>query len=165
MKKLPFYLYGIVLVLVLMHSAFYYPQLPDTVASHFGGGGRADNWSGKQSFFIVSAAILVMNIGIFILIPWASERFKLVKVNLPNRDYWLAPERMGDFYRFFRERMCWFGIVNLIFGAIVMHLVFVANIGSEQVFDNYTFLVALAAYFIFVIIWLISFFLKFRNTN
>ena len=165
MRKLPFYIYLVVLIGVLMHSAFYYPQLPDKIASHFSGGGKADNWSAKQSFFIVSAVILLLNIGIFIVLPWGLERFKVIKISVPNKDYWLAPERIGEFYSFFASRMCWFGIINLLFGAAVMHLVFLANLESVQVLDNSTFLLSLAGYFIFVIIWLVSFFLKFRKTN
>ena len=159
MNKLPLNIYFILLGFTLMHSAYYYPQLPDWLASHFEGSGKADNWSSKQGFFIVSGVILIFNIGIFVVLPWAMQRFGIVKVNVPNKAYWLDPERIDEFYVYFRNKMCWFGIVNLLFGLGVMHLVFIANLG-DQILDNRAFLSFLGGYFVFVILWLVSFFWK-----
>ena len=90
------------------------------------------------------------------------EKFRFAKANLPNRDYLLAPENADEFDMILHMKMHYFGIANLVFGIIVVHLVFLANLEPAQTLVNSTFL--LAGHFIFVIIWLTFFFKRFAKS-
>ena len=41
------------LSLAILQAAWYYPRLPETVASHFSGSGIPDGWMSKQSFLLI----------------------------------------------------------------------------------------------------------------
>ena len=42
MNKLPFYVYVFLLGIALSQAVYYYPAMPEFMASHFGGSGKAD---------------------------------------------------------------------------------------------------------------------------
>jgi uncharacterized membrane protein len=165
MKKLPFYLYIFLMGIALAQAVYYFPMMPDPLASHFGMGGTADTWSPKSVFFLFEAIMFLLMVGVFIVMPWAFQKFKVRKINLPNREYWLAPERIETVYEYFRESFAWFGVVNLVFLTGIMQLVFQANLTPNPVLDNRTFMIFLIGYFVFVIIWVITFYRKFGKTE
>jgi hypothetical protein len=70
--------------------------LPERVASHFALGGKADGWITRDAYvlvILVAATLLpLIIVGLIVAMPRAFPRM----VNLPNRDYWLAPERRED---------------------------------------------------------------------
>jgi hypothetical protein len=70
--------------------------LPPQVATHFGRGGGADGWMPRHlyTWFMVLMQVFLplMLFGALGHLPRRAERF----VNLPHRDYWLAPERRAE---------------------------------------------------------------------
>lgn len=40
-----------------------YPSLPDTVATHFGAGGQADDWGPRWSVLVLAAIMLLLSLG------------------------------------------------------------------------------------------------------
>jgi len=79
-------LLGVLVVVALVM----YPQLPDVVVSHWGFDGP-DGWAPKRVFVpvLVGAAVVIQLLvsGVFWL--RTPERY----TNIPNKGYWLAPER------------------------------------------------------------------------
>ena len=77
------------LSLVLLFFAFYmavtaYPTLPDTIPTHFGAGGKPDDWGGKGGIFLSPG----VGLGVFLLMTGITVAFALVKdprslINLP----------------------------------------------------------------------------------
>ena len=68
-------------------------SLPETVATHFGGGGRANGFltrAGYQLFYC--GLIVVMTLVVYVATAWLPARHPTL-VNLPNRAYWLDPAR------------------------------------------------------------------------
>ncbi len=73
--------------------AWYLPRLPPRVASHFDGSGTPNGWSTPRTFAVTHAfvfGVLLVTLG---GIPFALPLFPDSSINLPNKDYWLAPER------------------------------------------------------------------------
>src|SRR5271156_6894280 len=67
--------------------------LPDMVASHFGPSGTANGFMARASyvhFMLVLIVALPLSLG---LLPGLLVGLPGVRINLPNRDYWLAPSR------------------------------------------------------------------------
>src|SRR5664279_3490148 len=68
-------------------------ELPPVVASHFGPGGTANGFMGKGMYIAVMLAVVV---AVPALVGMSGQLVRVLPVqlvNLPNKQYWLAPER------------------------------------------------------------------------
>ena len=67
-----------------------YGTLPPWMASQFGAGGEPKGWMAKPNFFALFLGMQLLLVVLFVVLPrWLGR----LPVNLPHRDYWLAPER------------------------------------------------------------------------
>lgn len=63
----------IVLVLTAaVQSIYFYPSLPETLASHFNGSGLPNGWLSKPAFFAVYGLVIVSSLVIFMIAPQRS---------------------------------------------------------------------------------------------
>lgn len=160
-----FAIYLLVLALGIVHSAIYYPRLPITMASHFNGDGTPTGWSSKAGYFQLEGVILLILFAAFILLPRLLPLIGSNSIAIPNRRYWLAPERREASTEFFISRLGWFAAANILFLICVNQLVFDANLSAEGKLDSPLFIAAMALYFAFAIIWIITFFRRFRRAG
>lgn len=153
--------YGLAAI-ALLQSAFYYPQLPAVVASHFDGDGFANGWSSRNVFFTIYLGVVALLIGVFAVLPrWFGERGKL-QLNLPNRDYWLAPERRRQTLDFFQRQMLILGIAHLALAIYTIQLAIIANLQQAGRLHG-SLIWLLGLYFLFLAAWLTRIYLKFRK--
>lgn len=157
-------IFTVLIITAIVQTIYYYPRIPNVVASHFDGLGDPDGWSSKAVFFGIYAAVLLITIVVFVVIPNRFINLSGKGLKIPNKNYWLAPERQHDTLQFFRTHFMYFGIVNILLAIFVIQLVIQANFKEQPRLDS-AIMWALALYFIFVIGWLIRFFLKFRRTS
>ncbi|MEQ1924235.1 MAG: DUF1648 domain-containing protein [Pyrinomonadaceae bacterium] len=150
-------------LLLVGQAAYYYPILPATMASHFDGSGNPDGWMAKSSFFAFELVIFGVMMVEFLGLPWLVERMPDSWINLPNKSYWLTPERRSRAFEIFRIYFQWFSIALLLVLVFVNQLVYRANL-TRTAFDSSIWLI-LAAFFVFVIIWLVKFILVFRKPS
>ena len=148
--------------LAIIQVAYYYPQMPDTVASHFDGLGAPNAWSSKEGFFGLYLIILLMLVAIFVFVPGWSEKRPGFGMKIPHPDHWLAPERIESTRQFFRRQMLLMGIVHLSLAIIVIQLAILANFDQQPRLHD-SIIWALGFYFVFLVAWLIHFFLHFRK--
>ncbi|MGI8669265.1 MAG: DUF1648 domain-containing protein [Aridibacter sp.] len=166
MRTLSFYAFIFLLGVAFAQAVYYFPVMPDPMTSHFGFYGQADGWMSKNGFFIFEAGLFLLMILSFIVMPWAFEKYRVrAGINMPNKDYWLAPERIEYFYSHFRESFCWFGVVTLVLLVGTMQMTFAANLQANPVLDMRKFLVLLGGYLLFTAIWTISFYRKFNKVE
>lgn len=153
--------FGLV-ALAILQTIYYYPQMPDVVASHWDGLGQANAWSGRTGFFALYLGIVLMLVGVFIYMPgWSVGRSRM-GMRIPHPEYWLAPERIEQTRQFFRRQMAIMGVVHLLLAIYVMQLAIEANLETEARLDSGVFW-ALGLYFSILTAWLIYFFLHFRR--
>lgn len=122
-------LFVLLIAAAAAHVVWYYPLLPDTVASHFGVSGQPDGWTSKQvlvGIYAAVAATLALTLGGFALL-----KIPVALVNVPHRDYWLAPERRQASLAAVRAILLWIGNVTLAFLIATMHLTFRINLGLQ----------------------------------
>ena len=150
------------IALAIAQIAFYYPQMPRVVASHFDGLGAANDWSGRNGFFGLYSAMLALLVLIFIYAPRWSEKRARFGMKIPNREYWLAPERLHQTRGFFRRQMLVMGVVHLGLAIFTVQLVIQANFDQAPRL-HHSIAWALGLYFVILIGWLIYFFLHFRK--
>ena len=149
--------------LAFLQTVYYYPKLPEVVASHFDGAGAPNAWSGRDGFFALYLSMVLLVAGVFVLVPRWSEKRANFGMKIPNADYWLAPERIEDTRRFFRRQMLLMGIVHLVLAIYTMQLAIEANLVETPILDS-NIIWALGLYFVCLAFWLIHFYLHFRKT-
>ncbi|MCZ6882727.1 MAG: DUF1648 domain-containing protein [Gammaproteobacteria bacterium] len=161
MKWLP-HMFITLIALGVLQSFYYYPQMPEILASHFDGSGEPNGWSTKTEFFALYLMLLLMTAIIFIFVPrWAEQRANF-GVKLPHREYWLAPERIVQTRLFFRQQMLVMGMVHVVLAIDLVQMVIQANFVPQPRLDENIFW-TLVVYLVVIIVWLIHFFLKFRK--
>ena len=149
-------------VLAIVQTIYYYPRVPDTVASHFDGLGAADAWSSRNGFFGMYLLMILLVVGVFALLPRWSDRRKNFGMKIPHPEFWLAPERIMQTRLFFRRQMMLMGNVHLLLAIYVMQLAILANFAAEPRL-HFSIYWALLAYFVVLAAWLLHFYLHFRN--
>lgn len=151
------------LAAVILQTLYYYPQLPSTVASHFGSGGRPNGWSSKETFFGIHLGITALLLAAFLGIPTLIRHVSLAWINLPNKEYWLAPERRDRAILLLSREMLWFGNVTIAFLISVIQLAIQANLSESGRLSEPAMWSLLGAYFLYVAVWMIRFYRKFAR--
>jgi uncharacterized membrane protein len=126
---------ALLLFLVLfafLHNAYYAPQLPPVVASHFDGSGNPNGWMPRQAFSLLYAGLIVLLAGMFLLTGRRIDRVPDRMVNLPNKAYWLDPSRREETHACFRQWGYRFGSATIAFLIATMHFVVRVNLGLDR---------------------------------
>jgi uncharacterized membrane protein len=148
----PLFLYLVGLVLTIGQVLYFYPRLPEKIASHFGPGGEANGWMSKDSFMVTYGILLLGTAGMLGGIGLVLGKIPTDLINLPNKEYWLAPERRTATLATIQEQMSWFGAATMVLLIVVMQLVFEANLIPEPHLDNRVWFL-LGAYLVYTAIW------------
>lgn len=152
----------ILIGIFLAHIVFYYPNLPENVASHFNGLGEPNGWMSKQNFVIFEGVILLIIIFEFTLLPALIKKMPNSLINLPNKDYWLAAERRETTFFTMGKYFEWLSIALLSLFIAINQLVFQANLTRQNLPGTAMWLI-LGAFVAFTIIWSIKFVIRFRK--
>ncbi len=128
--KAPVLIAALLFALALAQCLYYYGQLPDPMASHFGAGGQANAWSSRVEFFSV-----YLGVTLFTQIVILGLAFLLVRIpdrlfNLPNRDYWLMPERRQATLAYIQRQMGWSAAAVMVLMLVSLQLVIRANLSG-----------------------------------
>jgi len=153
-------LIGVLVFLLGAQGLFYYPILPSIMASHFGFDGIADGFASKQAFFVFEIVLFVLIFVEVALLPYLLEKMPDSLINLPNKLYWLVPERRSYSFDRIKVYLQWFGVGLLGFSLGVAQLVYTANLTREPLSE--WFWGVLAVFVLFVIIWIYKFVRDFR---
>ena len=88
----------------LAHSAV---ELPERVATHFSLSGEANGWMSRAGAI---AFMRAMGLGLPLFIVLVAGLLRLLPasmINIPNREYWLAPERRARTVSVMFRQMLW----------------------------------------------------------
>lgn len=152
----------VVLGLAVWHLVHYYPLMPERMASHFGAGGKADGWSGKDEFFVLMGVMLTVMAGMFGGLALAIPALPVSLVNIPNREYYLSPENRERTYGIIVSFMLWFGAATTAFMILVADQTFHANLEEPHRLGD-GFMIGLVAYLVFTVVATIVLILRFRK--
>ena len=159
---------GLVLVaaLAVAASAFIYMSssgFPDIGATHFDVRGQA-NASMSRSVYRAYMAFLVVVVPLLVagLPVWVSRRWPML-LNIPNRDYWLGPERSAETLASLRARAALLAVAMIALVSFVHVLVMRANAADEPELDQRSLLVGLATFIAFMIGWIASLYRRFTR--
>jgi uncharacterized membrane protein len=151
---LPKLVYGLLAAVGLLYFSFLYSQLPDPMASHFNASGAATAWMPKSGFFILIVVVtLAAGVPIY-LVPRSMAKLPNDKINLANKEYWLAPRRRDATIEYMGIQMGWFGCALLALLFCALYNAVAANLRPVHHFNSGSFYIALGAFFVFTLFWL-----------
>lgn len=131
-----------------------HPHLPARVATHFDMEGRPNGWSSAGSLWVPGGVMFGFAILIGIGVPALARRLPPSMVNVPHRDYWLAPERREASLDRLDVFMGVFGCGLAVFFLGVLALVAHANIAGQGRMEAWGMWGLLGGVFVFTGGWL-----------
>lgn len=151
---------GIIVFLALrLWSAF--DSFPEVVATHYDAAGRPDGYSRRESFVTMA---LGFSVGCFLLLtslPVLFSKAQPNSMNVPHRDYWLVPERIGEV----RARMCvyldWFTCGTVALLVATFELGVRANMARSPM-NGFALWTLLFSYVVFAVAWTTALWRSFR---
>lgn len=164
MIQLPHKIAGFLFVVLLAHFAFYYPSLPDFIATNFRGDGEPQGWMSKNTFILFELGLVLFLGFLKFGLPRLVKNIPPSLVNIPNRHYWLAADRKEKTLALLDREMGWFFAGLLAFFILVNHTVFQANISEPKRLSGW-FMIIFVGFLLFVVIWGIKFLFIFRKPS
>ena len=161
--RLPRYIYMFLVLAGLLMAAYYYPRMPERMASHFAGDGRPNGWQSREAFFLIMLVASASSALVAFFAPWRLASRPNAHINLPNRDYWLAPGRRQHTMNYFSAFMAWFGCAVLFVLISGNFLSFQANLAPDHRFNSPALVVVLVAFLLFLLIGLLLFVRHFQK--
>lgn len=147
--RLPTSIFLVLVILGVAQFAYYAPRLPEIVGSHFGASGSVNGWQTKPAFFLMELLMIVLAAVIAFGVPRIITSMPVSLINLPNKEFWLGPERREETLTYFRAWSAWFGCALLAFLLFVMELAFRANLHTPPRLNSAAFVPALIAFVLF----------------
>ncbi len=137
--------------------------LPEVVASHFDASGAANGFMSRGVYLGFMLALVVA----LPLVVALSGRLASVLpprlVNLPNKAYWLAPERRAATLKALSQRTGWLAVLLLAFLCFVHWLVVQANASVTKELPQAPFIVGLALLLAGTLGWAVALHRRFGN--
>jgi uncharacterized membrane protein len=153
-KKMHLFL-AFALLLGVVECLWFYPLLPARVAVHFGAGGAANGWGTKDSFVTTLAATYCVLVIVFGALPFLFRLIPDSMINLPNKDYWLSPERREETYDRLTNQVLLIGGLTLLLIDTIFYLCFQANMSEKPSLNPDLLWILLGVFFAVTIAWTI----------
>lgn len=129
-------------------------RLPARVASHFGAGGLANGFMTREIYLVFTIGMIVLPPALLALVIGASVRHFPQLLNLPNRDYWLAPERRDETAEYLLAHAAWLAALLALL-ALGVHLLLIrANRAVPPRLDAGPFFAMLLAFLVAMTAWI-----------
>ena len=153
----------LIAVFTVIQIALQAPYLPSPLAVRFNAAGAAVAWNSAQYFATINVVIVAVIVSAFLILPGMLSHRRSLKWRLPNREYWLAPERVPQTIDYLQRQFHWYGIVTLLLLMAVFQLVVDANAVRPVQLDVQRLGWLLASYAAFIIVWGWSLWRKFSR--
>ena len=163
-SRLPKLVFALLVLYAAVHFSYVYPQLPAVVASHFNGRGAANGWQTKQAFFTFFVGVSVLAVVVGFAIPKVIFAVPPELINLPNKEYWLAPERRTETAQFLSTHFAWFGCALYLVIVVVFDYAVQSNLHPENPPDSARMFYILGGFLAFCVLSTIRLLAKFLRT-
>lgn len=130
-----------------------YGELPPKIASHFDLYGDADGWMPRADCVGIMIGVAIIIPALVIGSMAGAAHIPVSFINLPHREYWLAPERRKFALAVLLRYSIWFAALNVLLLTGLQWLTAEANLRGGSHLDMTGFAVLLALYLAGTIIW------------
>ncbi len=137
-------------------------QLPDRVATHFNLHGKADGWMTRAhhlKFMIgVGVGTPLFIVGVFALVA----KMKGWGLNIPNKAYWVAPERQEETFGFLFRHGIWLACLMVVFHAGLFESVALANAHAPPFLPSTHVAWLTGGFIALLVVWITTLLMRFR---
>jgi hypothetical protein len=135
--------------------------LPDLVAIHFNISGEPDGWASKWiNALLFCGMFLFLNV-LYGGLPVLLKKIPVSLINIPNREYWFAPERKDAslvIVSTFLSELAFF--TNFFIAGIELILFYANRTGKPA--PSIVLFTLIGAMFAFIILWIVHFIKAFK---
>jgi len=137
--------------------------LPEVAASHFGGSGAANGFMSRAYYVRFMLLFVVVLPLVLVFVPSVSLSNPKADIRLPNKEYWLAPERQAETTEFLRQHMARFGSMLVVLLCYIHWLVVRANTVSPPNMPTPWAIGGIGVFVACALVWSSALFRRFRN--
>jgi uncharacterized membrane protein len=154
----------ILFIIFIGQIIYFYPQLPETIASHFNVDGQANGFMSKSSFFAFEVILLAFLSVMFLSMAKLIAKLPDSMINLPNKDYWLSTERREQTFAAFDNFFAWLiaGIIALFIA--INQIALIANLAKKDL-DQLQFWIVLGTFFVLIAVLIFVYLKQFFGTK
>jgi len=163
--RIPRVLFIVIVLLAIAQCVHDYPLLPERLASHFGPSGMPNGWMTKSRFFITFAIVLLPALFVEFLLPMGIAKRPDAKLRLPNKEYWLAPERRAETFAYFDSFFAWYGCAFLLVEVFAMGLAMRANFDTPPQLPTGPIVSVIAGFVLYNVAAVIAMLRRFSTTR
>lgn len=163
--RIPNTVFFAILAMGILDGLRRFPMLPERVASHFGPSGMPNGWMTKEQFYIIYALVLIPALVVEFFVVKRISRKSDARINLPNKEYWLAPERREETFTYFRKFFAWYGCALLALLVSVMGLTLRANLDAEPRLPTAPTITAIVLFVLYNVAAIVVMLRHFQNPN
>lgn len=167
-SRIPVLFFLFLLLLGVLQWVNVYPQLPSRVACHFAADGTPNGWQPKQDFFLIPGLAIALCIFVSFVLPRILALLPPSMINLPNKSYWLAEERLAETVKVMNVHLAWFGCGFLFVILYAMSQAIHSNLPTHGQFDANGMLFVIAGFLLyafFVFAHMLRYFLRVPPSN
>jgi hypothetical protein len=162
-SRLPGTVFVLLALVGVLQARKFAATLPAVIATHFGASSVANGFQTLRQFFTLEIVLLVVCGFVAFGIPRLIAVLPASRINLQNKQYWLAPERREETLAYFGAQFEWFGCALLAFLLAVNELVYRANLDPLRRLNGTQFTAVMIAFLVFVAIWTVRLILHFSK--
>lgn len=150
-------------VIAVVQMLLQLPALPSPLAVQFNSAGDVTRWGSPHEFVILNLMIVAALIGVTLFLPALLGKRPRMRWRLPNRDYWLAPERIAGTIDYIRRQLLWYGIMTLLLLMAAFQLVVDANAKLPPRLDSLRLVILIGLFVTSMLLWAWAFWRKFAR--
>jgi len=117
----------------------------------------------KPQFLLTYALMLVPALVLEFWMPRRIARTGEDRFRLPNKDYWLAPERRDETFAYFEKFFAWYGCAFLALEVFAMGLAMRANLETPLKLPTAPIVSAIVAFALFNLVGVLAMFRRFSK--
>jgi uncharacterized membrane protein len=154
------------LILAICAGAFVWytgSRMPELVASHFRASGAANGYMPRTVYLLVMLTFVVLLPLVLAIVSGRGLKNPKARLNVPNREYWLVPERRAEAVALVRLYTARLGAMLTVFLCYVHWLVVRANATQPPVLSSPWLIAGLAVFGVAMLLWAKGFLGSFLN--
>ncbi len=94
-------------------------QLPGEVPIHFDLNGEPDRYSSRETHLWTMTGLVIGTTAFLLMVSWVTPKIPDSMINMPNKDYWFAPERRATSITKVQTTLVWVGVLTtLLFSSL-----------------------------------------------
>ncbi|RDD30482.1 hypothetical protein CR161_07015 [Prosthecochloris sp. ZM] len=155
-------LFSLLGALMVGHAIYHYPLLPDRIAIHFGFAGTPDAWGSKTAFFFWYFVLTLIIVGGYALLQRTFSQKNTSWISIPNKEYWLEPERADETLDYLKRGLLLLGSGTLLFVLDLIHQSFQVSLGHASKLTHIW--TSAGIYIVLCIAWIAGVYRRFAST-